>query len=107
MPHVLVGVTRMKCAGAPSIHGSSPGADHRRAFGLGIQMMRRSAHQHDPSLARLQVELVRLHGDLILGVRDTGAQVFVKQRGVPRAQTTDSPSILYTVGSAVGPYRLL
>ena len=24
LPHVLVGVTRMKCAGTPSIHGSSP-----------------------------------------------------------------------------------
>jgi hypothetical protein len=34
-----------------------PGADDRRAFGLGIQMMRRSPHQHDPPLARLQIEL--------------------------------------------------
>ena len=49
-------------------------------------MMRRSPHQHDPSLAPPQIELVGLHGDLILGVRDTSAQVFVKQRGVPRAQ---------------------
>ena len=24
LPHVLVGFTRMKCAGTPSIHGSSP-----------------------------------------------------------------------------------
>ena len=24
LPHKLVGVTRMKCAGTPSIHGSSP-----------------------------------------------------------------------------------
>ena len=33
-----------------------------------------------------ELELVGLHGDLILGVRDTSTQVFVKQRGVPRAQ---------------------
>src|SRR6516164_3754106 len=40
-----------------------PGADERRALGLGIQMMCRSSHQHDPPLARLQVDLVGLHGD--------------------------------------------
>lgn len=62
-----------------------PGIDDRRALGLGIQMMGRSAGQHDPPLALLRIDLVGLDGDLVIGVRDTGAQVLVKD-GVPRAQ---------------------
>ena len=63
-----------------------PRAADRCALGLGIQMMRRSPYQHHPPFARLQIELVGLHGDLVLGVRDTSTQVFVKKRRVPRAQ---------------------
>ena len=62
-----------------------PGIDERRALGLGIQMMCRSPRQHDPPLVCLQIDLVDLHGDLVVGVRNTGAQVLVKD-GVPRAQ---------------------
>src|SRR5262245_64993245 len=55
-----------------------PGIDERRALGLVIQMMRRSPRQHDPPLACLRIDLVDLHGDLVVGVRNAGAQVFVK-----------------------------
>ena len=70
-------------------------------------MMRRTPYQHDPPLARLQIDLVGLHGDLVLGMRDTSAQVFIKEDGSHVPKTTDSPSILYVIGSAVGPYPLL
>src|SRR6516225_10647992 len=53
-----------------------PGIDEGRALGLGIEVMRRSAHQHEPPRARLRIDLVGLHGHLVLGVRDTGTQVF-------------------------------
>src|SRR5262252_7048521 len=62
-----------------------PGIDKRRALGLGIQMMCRSARQHDPPLVCLHVDLIHLYGNLVIGVRNTGAQVLVKD-GVPRAQ---------------------
>src|SRR5690348_4418117 len=35
-----------------------PSTDDRHAFGLGIQMMRRPPCQHEPPLARFQIELV-------------------------------------------------
>src|SRR5580658_10557428 len=63
-----------------------PGIDERRALGLGIQMMRRPHYQHEPSLKRAHIDLVHLHRDLVLGVRDTGTQVLVKEQGIPRPQ---------------------
>src|SRR5215831_3138151 len=35
-----------------------PGIDERRAFGFGIQVMRRSPHQHKPPPAHLRIDLV-------------------------------------------------
>ena len=83
-----------------------PGIDERRALALGIQMMCRSARQDEPPLARFLIDLVDLHGDLVVGVRNTGAQVLVKD-GSHVPKTIDSPSILYATGSAVSPYRLV
>ena len=62
-----------------------PGIDERRAVGLGIQMMCRSPRQDDPSLTCLRIDLVDLYSDLVVSVRNTGAQVLVKD-AVPRAQ---------------------
>src|SRR5215831_646197 len=62
-----------------------PGIDERRALGLSIQMMCRSPRQDDPPLVCLRIHLLDFYGDLVVGVRDTGAQVLVKD-AVPRAQ---------------------
>src|SRR5215472_3082763 len=62
-----------------------PGIDERRALGLGVQVMCRSPRQDDPPLMCLLMDLVGLDGDLVVGGRNTGAQVLVKD-GVPRAQ---------------------
>src|SRR5689334_20004 len=62
-----------------------PGIDVRRALGLGIQMVRRSPRQDDPPLMCLRIDLVDLYPDLVVGVRNTGAQVNVED-AVPRAQ---------------------
>src|SRR5262249_60413789 len=62
-----------------------PGIDDRRALGLGIQMMGRPPCQHDPPLACLRIDLVGLHGDLKIGVGNTGTQVLVED-GIPRAR---------------------
>jgi hypothetical protein len=50
-----------------------PGIDERRALGIGIQMMCRPPHQHDPPLAYLRIDLVGLHGDLAVGVLNASA----------------------------------
>lgn len=70
-------------------------------------MMRRAPHQHEPPLTRFHIELVHLYRDLILGLRDTGTQVLVKQDGFHVPKTIDPSWILYVTGSATGPYRLL
>src|SRR5436190_23564106 len=62
-----------------------PGIDERRALSLGIQMMRRPPYQHVPPLTRFQIELVGLHGDLVLGLLVAGTQLLVEEDGVPRA----------------------
>src|SRR5215472_4809660 len=62
-----------------------PGIDERRALGLGIQMMCRAPRQDDPPLVCLRIDLVDLYRDLVVGVRNTGAQVLVED-AVPRAQ---------------------
>src|SRR5262245_18374772 len=69
-----------------------PGIDERRVLSLGIQMMRRPAYQHMPPLTRFQVELVGLHGDLVLGLGDASTQLLVKEDGVPRAED-DRPCV--------------
>src|SRR5690348_3571241 len=52
------------------------GAD-RRTLGLGIYVMRRAPHQHHPPLVLFRIDLVGLHDDLVLGLRDTSAQVLL------------------------------
>ena len=70
-------------------------------------MMRRSPYQHEPPLTRFHIDLVCFHGDLVVGLRDTGAQVLVKEDGFHVPNTTEPSSIRYVTGSAVGPYRLV
>src|SRR5690348_18324491 len=53
--------------------------------------MGRSPCQDDPPLACLRIDLVGLDGDLVVGVRDTGAQVLVRN-GIPRAHD-DGPLV--------------
>src|SRR5690242_1597857 len=65
------------------------GAD-RRTLGLGIHVMRRAPHEHHPPLARVRIDLVGLHDDLVLGLRDTGAQVLLGE-GDPVGPEHDRP----------------
>jgi hypothetical protein len=51
--------------------------------------------------------LVDLHGNVVLGVRDTGTQVLFGEEGPVGGETIDPSWILYSDGSATGPYRLL
>src|SRR5215469_18635720 len=59
-----------------------PGADDRRALGLGVHVMRRPHDHHGPPLELFRVELVDLEGDPVLGVRDTGPQVLIGERAL-------------------------
>src|SRR5690242_5263749 len=65
------------------------GAD-RRALGLGIHVMRGAPHEHHPPLVRVRIDLVDLHDDLVLGLRDTGAQVLLGE-GDPVGPEHDRP----------------
>src|SRR5215469_3012510 len=49
-----------------------PGADDRRALGLGVHVMRRPHDHHGPPLEPFRVDPVDLEGAPVLGVRDTG-----------------------------------
>ncbi len=69
--------------------------------------MGRPPCQHEPSLARFRIDLVHFDEDLVLGLRDASTQVLVEEGGSQVPKTTDSPSVLYATGSAVGPYRLV
>ena len=51
--------------------------------------------------------MVNLDDDLVLGVRDTSAQVLLGEGDLVGAETIDASSSLYSDGSATGPYRLL
>jgi hypothetical protein len=88
----------------PRLH---PGADDRRALGLGVQMMGSAPDQHRPPRARRQVDLVDLQGDVEFGVRDTVRRSSsVKVSRVVR-KTIEPSCIVYSTGRAMGPYRLL
>src|SRR5215467_11891679 len=50
-----------------------PGIDERRTLSLGIQMMCRPPHQHDPPLAFFHVDLVGPHCDLVADAPSTRA----------------------------------
>jgi len=51
--------------------------------------------------------VVNLDDDLVLGVRDPSAQVLLGEGDLVAAETIDPSWILYSDGSATGPYRLL
>src|SRR5215467_6843950 len=61
-----------------------PGIDERRARGVVRAGAGSGASPRYRSRARLRIDLVGLHGDLVVGVRDTSTQVFIKNGGVPR-----------------------
>src|SRR5690242_1638115 len=65
------------------------GAD-RRTLGLGIHVMRGAPHEHHPPLVRFRIDLVDLHDDLVLGLRDTSAQVLLGE-GDPVGTEHDRP----------------
>src|SRR5215469_572606 len=44
---------------------------------LGINVMRRALNQHTPALPRLEIELVNLERDAVLGVGEASPEVFV------------------------------
>lgn len=87
--------------------GLDPSVDDRRSLSLGVHMMGRAPDQHSPSLARGQIDLVDLQGDVVFGVCDTSTEVLVGEGVLGGAETIEPSYTLYSTGSAVGPYRLL
>src|SRR5215472_8256637 len=63
----------------------------RGTLGLRVYVMGRAPDEYDPSLARFGIDLVDLHRDLVLGIRNTSTQILLSEGNPVGAENDRSP----------------